>query len=122
MDIVSRDVRSRMMSGIRGKHTKPETLLRRLLHRQGYRFRLHGRDLPGSPDVVLPKYRAVVFMHGCFWHRHAHCRYAYTPVSNRRFWLPKFESNVSRDARNLAVLHASGWRVAVVWECALKAE
>ena len=112
--------RSRNMAAIRGKDTRPELALRSALFAAGFRYRLHVRGLPGSPDMVFPKYRAVLFVHGCFWHRHANCRFTTTPKSNHEFWSSKFEENVSRDARNVALLRADGWRVAVVWECALK--
>ena len=112
--------RSRMMSGIRGKNTWPERILRSALFAAGFRYRLHVRGLPGSPDLVFPKYRAVVFVHGCFWHRHEGCRYTTLPKSNGDFWLQKFDGNVMRDARNAELLRGLGWRVAVVWECALK--
>lgn len=112
--------RSRMMAGIRGKNTGPELKLRYALFAVGFRYRLHRRNLPGSPDMVFPKYRAALFVHGCFWHRHMGCRYATTPKSNIEFWHRKFEGNVSRDERNHSMLRQSGWRVAIVWECALK--
>ena len=107
------------MSGIRGKNTKPEMAVRSYLHRAGLRFRLH-TDLPGKPDLVFPKHRTVVFVHGCFWHRHEGCRYTTIPRSNVEFWQLKFTGNVERDARNVAALKEAGWRVGVVWECALK--
>ena len=110
------------MSGIQSKNTKPEMLVRRYLHAQGFRYRLHTRELPGSPDLVLPKYRVVIFVHGCFWHRHASCRFATQPSSNIERWETKFQINVERDARNVAALQATGWRVLVVWECELKRE
>ena len=122
MDIVDSATRSRMMSGIQSKNTKPEMAVRRYLHAQGYRYRLHARDLPGSPDLVLPKYRVVIFVHGCFWHQHAGCRFATQPASNTERWKAKFQSNLERDAKNLAALQATGWRVFVVWECELKRE
>lgn len=118
-DIVTPAVRSRMMAGIRGKDTRPEIYVRSRLHRAGLRFRLHSRDLPGRPDIVLPRHHAVVFVHGCFWHRHAGCKRAYTPKSNAEFWHSKFEANVRRDARNADQLRAEGWRVFTVWECSL---
>ena len=105
------------MSRIRGKHTLPEIAVRSMLHRQGYRFRLHRRDLPGNPDIVLPKYGTAIFVQGCFWHRHTGCKFAYTPRSNRAFWLAKFRKNVARDGLNSARLRALGWRVLYVWEC-----
>ena len=116
-DIVGRDRRSRMMSRIRGRDTQPEIMVRRVAHGLGFRFRLHRRDLPGRPDLVLPRHRAVVFVHGCFWHRHKGCRYAYEPKSRVRFWTAKFRENVARDGRNEAALRALGWRVLVIWEC-----
>ena len=112
--------RSRMMSSIRGKNTWPERMLRSRLFYMGFRYRLHQRNLPGSPDLVFPKYQAVIFVHGCFWHRHEGCRYATTPKANAGFWEQKFQGNVLRDARHATLLRDRGWRVAVVWECALK--
>jgi DNA mismatch endonuclease, patch repair protein len=106
-----------MMAGIRGKDTKPELAVRRLVHALGYRFRLHRRDLPGSPDLVLPRLRKIIFVHGCFWHRHSGCRFAYTPKANAEFWLNKLTSNVSRDEAAQTALVAQGWDVMVVWEC-----
>jgi DNA mismatch endonuclease, patch repair protein len=117
MDIVSSKVRSRMMSGIRGKSTKPELTVRRAAHAMGLRFRLHRRDLPGSPDLVFPRLRKIVFVHGCFWHRHAGCRFAYTPRSNATFWLEKLKANVRRDSAAQAALCETGWDVLVIWEC-----
>lgn len=106
------------MSRIRGKDTKPELTVRSFLHRAGLRFRLHAK-LPGKPDLVLPKYRTAVFVHGCFWHRHEGCRYATTPTSNPVFWREKFTSNVRRDAKVKKQLEVSGWRVFVIWACQL---
>ncbi|WP_461404896.1 very short patch repair endonuclease [Falsiruegeria mediterranea] len=120
MDIVSPEKRSWMMSRISGANTKPELLVRRGLHCQGFRFRLHRRDLPGTPDIVLPKYKAVIFVHGCYWHRHPNCKYATTPSTNKEKWQMKFAENVVRDRKNHQLLLDSGWRVAVIWECALK--
>ncbi|KQW61042.1 MULTISPECIES: very short patch repair endonuclease [unclassified Ensifer] len=119
-DIVDQQTRSRMMSGIRGKNTKPELLLRRELHARGFRFRLHSGKVHGRPDLVLPKHRAVVFVHGCFWHRHEGCRYATTPSTRPEFWQAKFEANVARDRAVRSAVLASGWRMATVWECALR--
>lgn len=118
MDVVDRATRSRMMSGIRGKDTKPERIVRSHLHRAGLRFRLQAK-LPGKPDLVLPKYRTVVFVHGCFWHRHEGCRYTTTPKSNPEFWQEKFEANVRRDANAKQRLEEMGWRVLVIWACQL---
>ncbi len=115
-DVVDRATRSRMMSAIRGRDTRPELEVRRLLHREGLRFRLHAA-LPGKPDLVFPKYEAVVFVHGCFWHRHPNCRYATTPASNQEFWQAKFNANVARDKRVVARLRREGWRVFTVWAC-----
>lgn len=119
-DVVDRATRSRMMSGIRGKHTKPELLLRKFLHGQGFRFRLHRRDLPGAPDLVLPRYSVAIFVHGCFWHRHSGCFYTTTPATRPDFWQAKFQANIRRDSRNQAELTSLGWRILVVWECGFK--
>ena len=109
-----------MMAGIGSKDTVPELSLRRALHARGLRYRLHDRRLPGTPDLVFRRFGAVCFIHGCFWHRHAGCRYATTPATRAEFWEVKFRANVERDARNRHNLLESGWRVAVVWECALR--
>jgi DNA mismatch endonuclease (patch repair protein) len=119
-DIVDKQTRSRMMSGIRGKDTRPEMLLRRALHAAGFRFRLHSANLPGRPDIVLPRYRAAIFVHGCFWHRHVVCRYASTPATRPEFWAEKFEKNVARDRKNRVTLAKDDWRVGIVWECQLR--
>lgn len=119
-DIVDPATRSRMMSGIRGRNTKPELVVRRYLHRLGFRFRLHDRRLPGRPDIVLPRYRTVVEVRGCFWHCHGGCRYAARPKSNADFWAAKLRGNVERDARNTAALEEAGWRVLVIWECEVR--
>lgn len=117
MDIVDRATRSRMMAGIKGRDTKPERIVRSWLHRAGFRFRLHRRDLPGSPDIVLPRWNAVIFVHGCFWHRHPGCSKAAAPKSNRHFWNAKFAANLARDRRKMSALRRAGWRVMIVWEC-----
>jgi DNA mismatch endonuclease (patch repair protein) len=122
VDVVEKITRSRMMAGIRGKHTKPELILRHALHRLGLRYRLHVPNLPGRPDIVMPKYRAVVQVQGCFWHRHSGCSFATTPASNIKFWDSKFAETTRRDHRNLEVLRQLGWRVAIVWECAINKE
>ena len=116
-DRLSPEDRSWNMSRIRSRDTVPELRVRSVLHRAGYRFRLHRKDLPGRPDIVLPKHRTVVFVHGCFWHRHPGCRFAYQPKSRVAFWQKKFDDNVARDRRNVHVLRALGWRVITVWEC-----
>lgn len=118
-DVVDRPTRSRMMSGIRGKNTKPEILVRSLLHRRGFRFRLHDRKLPGKPDIVLPRYRAVILIHGCFWHGHD-CHLFKWPSSNESFWKEKISRNKEVDKLAVAGLIALGWRVLTVWECSLK--
>lgn len=110
------------MSRIRSRDTGPELRLRSLLHRAGFRFRLHARKLPGRPDIVLPKYRTAIFVHGCFWHRHSGCRNATTPSTRAEFWREKFERNMRRDARNRTDLEAAGWTVLTVWECELKTD
>ncbi|WP_112356481.1 very short patch repair endonuclease [Agrobacterium tumefaciens] len=121
-DTISAERRSWNMSRITGRNTKPELLLRSLLHKAGFRFRLHAKDLPGKPDIILPKYRIAIFVHGCFWHRHAGCRNATMPSTRPEFWAAKFEGNVERDARNAAALEAAGWTVITVWECDLKSD
>lgn len=108
------------MSGIRSKDTKPELFVRRVLHAQGFRYRLGGAGLPGRPDLVFPSRKVVVFIHGCFWHKHE-CRFFKWPANNRDFWVQKINQNAERDSRNLSSLKAMGWRVVVVWECELKA-
>lgn len=117
MDRLTKARRSWNMSRIRSENTRPEVLVRALLHRNGYRFRLHRKDLPGKPDIVLSKYRTVVFVHGCYWHRHSGCKFAYEPKSRVEFWTAKFVDNVERDKRNRDALEALGWRVLVIWEC-----
>jgi DNA mismatch endonuclease (patch repair protein) len=118
-DFLSPSERSERMSRIRGKDTRPELALRKVLHRLGLRYRLHGAGLPGKPDLVFPRYKVVVFVHGCFWHRHQGCSIATTPKSNTPFWMEKFEKNVARDARVTTQLREQGWRVLVAWECEL---
>lgn len=108
------------MSRIRGRDTKPELLVRSMLHRRGYRYRLHSQDLPGRPDLVLPRYKTVVFAHGCFWHRHSQCKFAYSPKSRLEFWEEKFQQNVERDRKNVEKLKQLDWKVAIVWECGLR--
>ena len=120
MDTVSRTVRSRIMASVGTKTTGPELLLRRALHRLGLRYRIHSRHLPGSPDIVLPKFKAVIFVHGCFWHSHG-CPLSTTPSTRRRFWRDKFQANRLRDARKRDQLLAAGWRVVTKWQCSLKA-
>jgi len=117
MDIWSPEKRSAVMARIRGRDTKPELIVRSLLHRAGVRFSLRRKDLPGKPDIVLPKYGAVVFVHGCFWHRHKGCKVATMPKSRQAFWQAKFAGNTARDARQEQALVDAGWRPVVIWEC-----
>ena len=114
--------RSRNMSAIKSKNTKPEIAVRKLLHSMGYRFRLHRKDLPGSPDIVLPKYKTVIFVHGCFWHRHENCKYASIPKTRKEFWESKFKANINRDNLNQANLLLRGWKIIIIWECQLKGD
>lgn len=120
MDIVSAQTRSRMMAGIGPRNTRPELLVRRLLFAAGFRCRLHRRDLPGAPDIVLSKHRLAIFVHGCFWHQHPGCPLAKMPASNRAFWKDKLDRNRQRDCRNIDELVALGWGVLVIWECATR--
>jgi DNA mismatch endonuclease (patch repair protein) len=120
MDIVDSATRSKMMSGIRGKNTHPELVVRRSLHANGYRFRIHRKDLPGNPDIVMPKLKTCIFVHGCFWHRHVGCRYATTPKTRPEFWAEKFSKNLQRDANSHHALELLGWTVITIWECELK--
>jgi DNA mismatch endonuclease, patch repair protein len=120
MDIVDRSTRSRMMSGIRGKNTKPEMLVRKALFAAGLRYRLHRRDLPGSPDIVLPGRHIAIFVHGCFWHQHEDCRFAKLPRSRPEFWAAKLAGNVERDRKSQEALITQGWRMLSVWECATR--
>ena len=116
MDIVNRRVRSRIMAAVPQRDSAPEMVVRRLVHRMGYRYRLHVRQLAGSPDLVFPRLKRVVFVHGCFWHRHT-CKRATTPATRRAFWEEKFEQNKARDRRNSRALRRAGWGVLIVWEC-----
>jgi DNA mismatch endonuclease (patch repair protein) len=120
MDRISVERRSWNMSRISAKNTKPEMAVRSLLHRLGFRFRLHVRGLPGCPDIVLPRLKSVVFVHGCFWHRHDKCLLAYSPKTRRAFWKKKFDDNVLRDRQHLRDLKELGWRVLVIWECQIR--
>ena len=112
--------RSRNMSAIKSKNTRPEIKVRKVLHSMGYRFRLHSKDLPGSPDIVLPKYKTVIFVHGCFWHRHENCKYASTPKTRKEFWNKKFEENIKRDSEIQDKIKNLNWRSVVIWECETK--
>jgi DNA mismatch endonuclease (patch repair protein) len=117
VDTISPEHRSWNMSRIKSKDTKPELIVRSQLHKMGFRFRLHRKDLPGKPDIVLPKFKTVIFVHGCFWHRHKNCKYAYNPKSRKKFWKEKFERNIERDKCNQKKLSALGWMTVVIWEC-----
>ena len=119
-DVVSAADRSRMMAGIQGKNTKPELTVRRMLFASGYRFRLHRRDLPGAPDIVMPGRNVAIFVHGCFWHMHHGCRFSKLPATRSEFWKAKLEANVERDRRAVAKLQALSWRVLCVWECSTR--
>nr|WP_315415169.1 very short patch repair endonuclease [uncultured Pseudomonas sp.] len=119
-DVVTPEQRSRNMSKIKDKNTKPEMIVRSMCHELGLRYRLHRKDLPGTPDLVFPKRRLCLFVHGCFWHRHPGCKYAYTPKSRLDFWLPKLAKNVERDINAQRALEVSGWRVSIIWECQTK--
>lgn len=118
-DIVDPATRSRMMAGIRSGETYPEKLVRSFLFKRGFRFRKNVRDLPGTPDIVLAKHASVVFVHGCFWHRHSRCKYATSPKTNIKFWEKKLNANRERDRLNQKRLRALGWRVITIWECQL---
>jgi DNA mismatch endonuclease (patch repair protein) len=113
-------VRSRIMAAIKSKDTKPELAVRKLAHSLGYRFRLHGKDLPGKPDIVFPARQAVIFVHGCYWHGHDCDRGNRTPKTNTAYWKEKIRRNISRDAANIEAIEASGWRVLIIWECQIR--
>ncbi|MBK8380605.1 MAG: DNA mismatch endonuclease Vsr [Ignavibacteria bacterium] len=120
MDIWTKEKRSDVMSKIRGKNTKPEMILRSQLFRQGFRFRVHQKDLPGKPDIVFPKYKTVIFVHGCFWHFHNNCREGRIPSTNSKYWDQKLTKNKIRDQENIKSLRKNNWRVIVVWECQIE--
>lgn len=117
MDILTKEKRSWNMSKIKGKNTKPEITVRSILHKAGYRFRVHVNKLLGKPDIVLSKYRSVIFVHGCFWHRHRRCKFAYSPKTKQQFWMNKFKENINRHKKVTRELKKLGWRVIVIWEC-----
>lgn len=119
-DVFSRDKRSQIMGQVHGKDTKPEIVVRSIIHRMGYRFRLHDAKLPGKPDIVLPKYRKLIFVHGCFWHQHPGCPNASRPASNTEYWNRKLDRNIQRDHQHEVALQELGWGVLVVWECELR--
>lgn len=120
VDVVPAHVRSQMMSGIQGKNTKPELVVRKLLYAAGYRFRLHRKDLPGSPDIVMPGRRVAIFVHGCFWHLHQGCHFVKMPATRPEFWKAKLEANAARDSCAVTQLREQGWRVLCVWECSTR--
>lgn len=122
MDVLTKEQRHKNMSRIRGKNTKPEEIVRKYLFSRGFRYRKNDRRYPGKPDIVLPKYKTVIFVNGCFWHRHEGCRYASVPKSRQDFWLPKLQGNVERDQRNIEALKKAGWSVIVIWECEIKSK
>ena len=119
-DVHTKAVRSYNMSRIRGKDTKPEMLVRRFFHGQGYRYRLHVKALPGKPDIVLPKYNIVIFIHGCFWHGHKNCKYYVVPKTRTAWWLAKINGNAANDKKHATALRKAGWKVITLWECGLK--
>ncbi|MBU3949912.1 MAG: very short patch repair endonuclease [Proteobacteria bacterium] len=120
MDVFSREKRSQIMSRVSGKNTKPELVVRSLLHNMGYRFRLHRNDLPGKPDITLPKYQKVIFVNGCFWHGHADCPRSKRPTTNKKFWRVKLDKNIERDKITVCSIRELGWRVLTVWACEVK--
>ncbi|MHA3690359.1 very short patch repair endonuclease [Akkermansia sp. AKK6] len=120
MDVFSPEKRSQVMSRIRSKDTKPEKIIRSILHKMGFRFRINLKDLPGKPDIVLPKYKTIIFIHGCFWHQHEGCKIASKPKSNSEYWKSKFTRNIERDKRNQDDLRTMGYRIIVIWECEVK--
>lgn len=120
VDIVDPSTRSRMMAGIKGRNTKPELLIRSLLHKKGFRYRLHVKDLPGKPDIVLPKYRSVIFIHGCFWHGHQGCHLFKLPATRTEFWKEKIDRNQMNDLKAVNLLLDSNWKVCIVWECSIR--
>lgn len=120
VDFVSPDKRSKIMRGVKQKDTRPEIIVRKALHAAGFRFRLHARNLPGSPDIVLPKYNTVIFVHGCFWHQHEACQDGRMPASRTEYWEPKLRRNRERDAEKAGALEEKGWKVMTIWECEAK--
>jgi DNA mismatch endonuclease (patch repair protein) len=119
-DVHSKEIRSYNMSRIKGKNTKPEMLVRKFLHANGYRYKLHDKSLPGKPDIVLPKYKTVIFVHGCFWHGHPNCKYYVVPKTRTDWWLNKLSGNIANDAKAIKALKKDGWKIITIWECNLK--
>jgi DNA mismatch endonuclease (patch repair protein) len=120
MDIWTKDKRSSVMSKIRSKNTKPEIILRKALFSNGFRYRIHDKNFPGKPDIVMPKYRTVIFVHGCFWHHHSDCKEGKVPKTNTKFWSEKLSKNIERDVRHNLALTALGWKIITVWECEIE--
>ena len=119
-DVHSKEIRSKNMAAIKGRNTKPEMLVRKFLHANGYRYKLHDKSLPGKPDIVLPKYKTVIFVHGCFWHGHKNCKYYVVPKTRTEWWLNKINGNVANDTKALKALKKGGWKIIAIWECDLK--
>ena len=119
-DVHSKETRSYNMSRIKGKNTKPEMLVRRFLHANGFRYKLHDKSLPGKPDIVLPKYKTVIFVHGCFWHGHKDCKYFVVPKTKTEWWLNKINGNIANDSKVVKALKKDGWKIITIWECDLK--
>jgi DNA mismatch endonuclease (patch repair protein) len=119
-DVHDKKTRSYNMSQIKGKDTKPEMLVRKFLHSHGFRYRLHTKNLPGKPDIVLPKYKTIIFVHGCFWHGHEHCKYFVVPKTKTEWWLNKINSNIANDEKAINCLKKDGWKIITLWECDLK--
>ena len=120
MDVFTREKRSQIMSRVSGRNTKPEIVVRSLLHDLGYRFRLHRKDLPGKPDITLPKHKKIIFVHGCFWHGHTGCSRSKRPSTNKEFWCEKLDKNIERDKETVDALRKLGWNVLIVWTCEVK--
>jgi DNA mismatch endonuclease (patch repair protein) len=120
MDNLSKKARSALMAKIKGKNTRPEMLIRKFLFSKGFRYRIHDSRYPGSPDIVLPKYRTAIFVHGCFWHGHENCRASRLPTTNVEYWRKKTQQNIRRDRRKIKLLEKDGWKVIVIWECKIK--
>ena len=119
-DVHSKEIRSKNMAAIKAKNTKPEMLVRKFLHANGYRYKLHDKSLPGKPDIVLPKYKTVIFVHGCYWHGHKNCKYFVVPKTRTEWWLNKINGNIANDAKAAKALKKEGWKIITVWECQLK--
>ena len=119
-DVHSKEIRSYNMSQIKGRNTKPEMLVRKFLHAQGFRYKLHDKTLPGKPDIVLPKYKTVIFIHGCFWHGHKECKYYIVPKTRTEWWLQKINGNIANDEKAVKALKKNGWKIITIWECDLK--